>query len=81
MRNITIGQLYEYGLGARHDHAEAFSWFRKAAALGDPGAEFYIGMAYAKGDAVPYDMTKARAWLAKAAAGGIKEAKDWLASH
>src|SRR6267142_1920314 len=38
-----IGELYEWGLGVRRDYEQSFSWYQKAALLGNPYAQANLG--------------------------------------
>jgi TPR repeat protein len=38
-----IGELYGWGLGVRKDYVQSFSWYQKAALLGNPYAQAHLG--------------------------------------
>jgi len=49
------------------DSAEGVQWLQKAAHLGSPEAETWLGVLYARGQVVPRDYAEARAWFLKSA--------------
>lgn len=55
-------------------YAEAFRLYSKAAAAGNPQAQFQLGDMYFYGEGVPADQKLAVEWFRKAAARGNKEA-------
>ena len=73
--------MYENGNGVTRDYAQAMTWYRKAADLGDPVAMRGIGNLYAKGLGITQDLNEARKWYQKAADKGDQESKDWLNSN
>jgi TPR repeat protein len=56
---------------AEKDYAEAFGWYKKAAAAGDMYAENNIGELYERGRGTPKDSKAARQWYARAAEAGF----------
>jgi TIR domain/Sel1 repeat len=52
------------------DYGQAMQWYQKAAAQGDPNAEYDVGILYDKGLGVPQDRGQAMQWFQKAAARG-----------
>ena len=56
-------------------YPEALKWFRKAAELGHPKAQYNLGVCYANGIGVQKDMKEAVRWFRKAAEQGIAEAQ------
>lgn len=52
------------------DYAAAASWYRKAADLGNAGAQSLLGIKYAVGQGVPQDYVQAHMWLNLAAVAG-----------
>jgi len=66
--------MYSGGYGVPKDYATTLSWFRRAAAQGDPDAQVNLGMMYGGGFGVPQDYVTAHMWLNLAAAGGDKDA-------
>lgn len=61
---------------ARADnHAEAVTWFRRAAEQGYAQAQYALGCCYARGDGVAQDTRQAFVWWLKAAEGGNRSAQ------
>ena len=46
-------------LSLKKEYAEAVKWFRKAADMGEPNAQYNLGLCYATGDGVEKDMAEA----------------------
>ena len=65
--------------GAPPDYAGAVLWCRKAAAQGNPGAEFELGYLYQSGRGVARDDAKALGWYLEAAEQGYSTAQINLA--
>ena len=76
----AMGGLNRNELGKRADPALAFQLFRKAAELGHPGGQLYLGNAYLVGEGTGGDLEKARHWLRKAAEAGFAPAMTRLAA-
>ena len=55
----------------KKEHGEAVKWFRKAADMGEPNAQYNLGICYYKGQGVKQDFGEAVKWLKKAAEQGI----------
>jgi uncharacterized protein len=71
-----IGDIYRSGrYGLEKNLAQATSWFRKAADLGDPEGQAWLGWAYHYGMGVPKDTNEAVAWLTKAGERGYTPAQ------
>jgi TPR repeat protein len=72
-------------VGIPPDMPEAIKWLKRAAELGDPGAEDAIGQFYERGPeseintGLPKDLNLARHWYERAASHGGPFAKDSLA--
>lgn len=49
------------------DSAEGVQWVQKAAHLGSPEAETWLGVLYARGQAVPRDYAESRTWFLRSA--------------
>lgn len=66
--------LAQYNLGAAYASQwrplEASQWFRKAAELGSPEAQYRLGLNYFHGAGVPKSVNQAYAWFDVAAAQG-----------
>ena len=54
----------------KKDGAKAVDWYRKAADVGDPNAQFNLGYCYWTGDGVKKDTDEAVKWFRKAAEQG-----------
>ena len=81
---IGLAQMYETGIGIRHDVARSTALMRRAALLEDGSsypslARYHYGVALAEGSGVQADLAEARKWLRQAAAEGVAEAADYLA--
>ncbi|MGZ8363371.1 MAG: tetratricopeptide repeat protein, partial [Caulobacteraceae bacterium] len=74
-----------YASAVRRIEAKDFSGvadLRRAANLGDPQAQFYLGKLYETGDAgIAKDMTEARKWTERAAKNGERKAMHNLALY
>jgi TPR repeat protein len=64
---LASGSYYTNGWGVKKDYAEALRWYRMAADLGSPDAEFYVGFFYDSGSSVPRDYGEALRWYRMAA--------------
>jgi TPR repeat protein len=71
--------MYAFGRGVPQDDAEAVSWYRKAAELGNASAQFNLGVMYHFGQGVPQDGAEAVSWYRKAAEQGHAGAANNLA--
>ena len=49
-----------------HNYDEGVVWYRKAAELGDAGAQFNLGKMYSLGQGVPQDFEQAYFWISLA---------------
>ena len=58
----------------------AVRWYRAAAELGDPQAQFELARYYFHGLGVPQDFVAARRWFERAAAAGVREAEAFVAA-
>jgi len=67
MSQFSLGAMLYYG---DEDTSQAIAWFRKAAALAYPPAEFQMGQLYDFGFGVSQDDTAALGWYRKAAEHG-----------
>ncbi len=74
-----IGELYNQGLGMREDPAKAAEWYRLAADLGDPHAQFALAMLTLRGRGVERAPDAARALLESASGKGHPAASYNLA--
>lgn len=66
----NLGIMFENGLGVARDDAAALTWYRRAAASGEPmeaeRAQVHIGQMYEAGKGVPVDLVQAYTWYAVA---------------
>lgn len=67
---FNLGYVYNNGLGASRDVAEAAKWFRMAAERGDAEAQFNIAQLYLFGIGVSADPSEAAKWYRSAAQQG-----------
>jgi len=58
--------MYANGRGLKKDMAQAMSWYRKAAKLGNVEAMYNLGAAYELGTGVGKDSSAAAEWIFKA---------------
>ena len=72
----AIAFLYLKGLGVQQDDARAADWYRRAAQLGRPEAQFFLGSLYYLGRGVPQSDRLAHVWCEIALAGGIAAGLD-----
>jgi uncharacterized protein len=70
---LTLGIMYEFGMGAPQDYVEAIKWFRKAADQGSAQAQSELGNMYEDGHGVPQDDAEAVTWFRKAADQGYDD--------
>ena len=91
-RNSGLGYYHmayflEQGIGVRQDHVAALIYYRKAADLGDPQAQLYVGkkIAASVGQSAPNDKTRGfdvtRSMLECALAQGLPDAGYALGNH
>ena len=62
--------MYAEGRGVRQDDAEAFRWYRQAAAQGHDNAQNNLGVMYENGLGVRQDLALAQEWFGKACQNG-----------
>ena len=65
-----IASMYEQGDGVARDMSKAIAWYRKAAALNDDVAQFYLGYLYYQAIGLKKDYRQAFIWFSKAAQQG-----------
>lgn len=75
---LALADMYEQGRGVELDAQQALVWRRRAAELGDVGAQFDLGLRYEHGWGAPRDREASRYWLRRAADGGSEEAQRAL---
>jgi len=71
--------LLAYILNQAEFNDESVAYYRKAAAQGEPDAEYGLGSMYAAGEGVKRDPAEARKWIARAAEHGHAAAINSLA--
>ena len=76
LRQIAAG--YERGRDVKQDYKQAFSWYCKAALMGDAESAYNMGFMYFNGRGVDRNLSLAVAWFKKAAEGGDLHAKNML---
>lgn len=75
-----LGHMYLAGNSVLYKNTEqATQWLAKAAAKGQPAAEYTLGMLHLKGDTIPKDLDKAGQYLRSAASHGVQEAEEAVA--
>jgi hypothetical protein len=73
-----LGRLYIEERHTPKNLEEALRWFGRAAMLGDPYSQAWLGDMLSTGDGVDHDREAAMAWYRKAAEGGFTPALDIL---
>ncbi len=71
----SVARAYDDGQGVPQDHAQAATWYRKAANQGNADAQNNLGLLYDDGQGVPQDHAQAATWYRKAADQGDAEAQ------
>ena len=78
-------EAFKEGLAAYQtaspDKSEAAKLFAQAAALGHPGAQYYLAMIYERGAGVPRDLATALNWYRQSATNGYAEAAVVLGNY
>lgn len=69
---LTVGEIFEKGLGTQADYKAAAQWYEKAAQQGNAQAQLNLGHLYEKGLGVAEDKEAALRWYRKSA--GLDEA-------
>ena len=77
--HVQASDTYGLLLFQRGAHAEAMPYVQKAAARGDPRAEYLLGIAHFNADVVPKDWVRAYAYETMAEQAGLPQAKSALA--
>jgi hypothetical protein len=73
---LELGGRYRFGRGGvTTDYEQSLVWYKKAAAQGDAGAQFFVGVMCAQGKGVPKDYTQAVMWYKRAAGQGDGDAQ------
>ncbi len=71
---VSLGLLYQEGLGVTQDPTRARALYETGAANGHPRAQNNLGLLYVRGDGVDQDYEKAAALFAAAAEQGLQPA-------
>ncbi|ANE54758.1 peptidase C14 caspase catalytic subunit p20 [Methylomonas sp. DH-1] len=69
---LTVGEIFEKGLGTQADYKAAAQWYEKAAQQGNAQAQLNLGHLYEKGLGVAQDKEAALRWYRKSA--GLEDA-------
>jgi TPR repeat protein len=69
-----LGVLYHQGIGVEQNVERAFDWYKTAADLGHPEAQYNLGIAHIEGIGVSYDPQRAATYFKAASEGGVMEA-------
>src|SRR6185312_2003899 len=72
---FATGERYAKGIGVSRNYAEAAKYYRGAAQMGNPKAEYALGYMYRTGHGVPHDYNLAAKWFERAAAQGNSDAE------
>ena len=75
---VSLGFMYDNGIGVAEDDVEAVKWYRKAAEQGNAKAQNNLGVMYEKGKGVAEDDAEAVKWYRKAAEQGDANAQHNL---
>ena len=75
---VSLGFLYEKGLGGPVDLSQARTWYEKSALAGNPLGMRNLGVVLRDGLGVPRDSAEARRWFEKAATAGDSGAMNSL---
>jgi len=65
---VSLGLIYQQGLGVETDMVQAVGWFRRAAEAGHAEAQVLLGNCYRDGIGVEADIDEAFVWYEKASA-------------
>jgi len=76
---VSLGVMYDIGLGVKKDYVQAVAWYRKAAEQGYAAAQYNLGVMYDHGLGVKKDYVQAVTWYRKAAEQGYANAQYSLA--
>jgi S1-C subfamily serine protease len=75
---VMAGHIVFYGLGGRTNKVEGVGHYMRAAELGDPAGQLFLGMAYLYGDGVPKNEEIALRWIRASAEYGVGDAQMLL---
>jgi TPR repeat protein len=71
---VSLGDMYAAGIGAKQSVADAVSWYGRAAERGNATAQLKYGNAFFTGTGVERNLTTAFGWYQRAARQGDPEA-------
>lgn len=77
---LTLGSLYERGIGTSRNFVKAFEWYNKAANAGLPAGYYNVGVCWEIGMGTTGDMAKAFSFFEKAAENNLPQGFYKLAS-
>ena len=69
--------MYANGRGVPQNYIEAAIWYQRAAAQGNPTAQYFLGLLYDKGIGVPPDEVLAYKWLNLAVAAATPREREY----
>ena len=72
------GKMFDIGDGVGKDKKLAFEYYKQAAELGHPEAQYNLAQLYEFGQGVKEDRRMAKEWYTKAANQGLEAAKRYL---
>ena len=72
------GEQYYYGKDVAQSFKDAVKWYREAAEMGHPDAQFKLGACYEKEKGVAKNLAEAVKWYRKAAKQGDEYAQKAL---
>jgi len=75
---VSIGSIYDRGLGVAQNYQEAALWYRHAAAQGSANGQFNLAHMYARGEGVIQNYSAAAQWYSQAAEQGFSSAQYQL---
>ena len=75
---VSIGSIYDQGLGVAQNYQEAALWYKHAAEQGSANGQFNLGHMYARGEGVIQNYNEAAHWYRQAAEQGETSAQYQL---
>ena len=72
---VTIGIMYDNGLGVASDPAEALKWYIRAAEQGIPEVQHDVGVKYFQGTGTDQDFAEAARWWEQSANAGLADSQ------
>lgn len=77
---LLLARNYFYGVGVKKNEKKAVKEWKRAALIGCPEADYYLGLCYEKGIAVKTDIVKSKRHLYFALENGYTESRTLLHS-